>query len=222
MTVPANPAAPVTDAAGTTTPPATPPTPAPPAAGAAPESATDQAPPTVTDLQADVEKWKRLSRENETRAKANADAAKRLAEIEEAAKSDAEKLADKVAAAEARAAAANKQAVSAQIKAMATTRFADAGDAVDSLNASGKSFLDADGQIDEAAIEAELTDLLQRKPHWKADAGPRIPRPDPSQGPRPDGVATVETQIAEAQAKGDWKTVMKLQNSKLADAPRPK
>jgi len=48
---------------------------------------------TVTpDLAAEVAKWKALSRKNEERATENAAAAKRLAEIEEANKTEAEKL----------------------------------------------------------------------------------------------------------------------------------
>lgn len=195
------------------TPPADPPTP--PAA----DPPTPVEPTEPKDWQAEAEKWQKFSRQNEQRAKDNAAAAKRLGEIEDAAKSDAEKLTEKLAAAEERATKANKRAVSAQIKAMATGRFADAGDAVDAL---GGDFLAADGQIDDAAIEAALTDLLERKPHWKAETGPRTPRPDPSQGPRPGGTVGVEDQIREATAKGDWKTVLSLQNSKLAAAPRPK
>lgn len=187
-----------------------------------PANPADPAGPTPKDWQAEAEKWQKLSRQNETRAKENAAAAKRLAELEEADKTEAQKLADKLAAAEERATAATKRAVSAQIKAMATGRFADSGDAVDALNAGGTSFLGADGQIDEAAIEAALTDLMERKPHWKAESGPRTPRPDPSQGPRPGGTVGVEDQIREAQTKGDWKTVLSLQNSKLAPAARPK
>ncbi|MFL6115848.1 MAG: hypothetical protein ACJ786_31540 [Catenulispora sp.] len=184
-----------------------------------PANPADPVDPAPRDWQAEAEKWKKLSRDNETRAKANADAAKRLGEIEDAAKSDAEKLTEKLAAAEARAATATKRAVSAQIKALATGRFADSGDAVDALDG---DFLDSDGQIDEAAIEAALTDLLERKPHWKAEPTSRIPRPDSSQGPRPGGTASVDVQIAEAQSKGDWKTVLHLQNSKLAPPAKAK
>ncbi|ORA23407.1 hypothetical protein [Mycobacterium aquaticum] len=48
-----------------------------------------------------VEFWKGKAREQETRAKANAAAAKKLAEIEEANKSEAQKAADRIAKAEA-------------------------------------------------------------------------------------------------------------------------
>jgi hypothetical protein len=53
-----------------------------------------------TDLTAEVEKWKTLARKNEARAKENSAAAKRLAEIEEAGKSEAQKAQDRIAALE--------------------------------------------------------------------------------------------------------------------------
>lgn len=194
--------------------------PAVPADPAIPPTVPDPAaPPEPKDWQAEAERWKRQSRENEARAKANAEAAKKLAQIEEDQKTEAEKAADRVAAAEARAAKAAERAVASSIKAAATGRFADAQDAVDAL-ARG-SFIGADGEIDEDAIAAALDDLLERKPHWRAESGPRIPRPDPSQGPRPGGTVNIDDQIREAQSKGDWKTVLHLQNSKFANA-RPK
>jgi hypothetical protein len=62
------------------------------------------------DWKAEAEKWKTLSRKHEGQAKANAAAAKRLEEIEEANKSEAQKLADKVTVAEKRAADAEARA----------------------------------------------------------------------------------------------------------------
>lgn len=56
---------------------------------------------TVETLTAEVAKWKALSRKNEDQAKANADAAKRLADLEESGKSEAQKAADRVTKAEA-------------------------------------------------------------------------------------------------------------------------
>lgn len=61
----------------------------------------DEAKPTET-----VDYWKQRSRENERKAKENADAAKRLADIEDKDKSEQQKLSEKVAAAEKRAAEA--------------------------------------------------------------------------------------------------------------------
>lgn len=61
-----------------------------------------------TDWKVEAEKWKRLSRDNETRAKSNADAAKRLAEMEEADKSEMDKLTERLTAAELKAAEAER------------------------------------------------------------------------------------------------------------------
>jgi hypothetical protein len=55
------------------------------------------------DWQAEAEKWKSLSRKHEEASKKNATAAARLQELEDEKKSDAEKAADKAAAAETRA-----------------------------------------------------------------------------------------------------------------------
>lgn len=73
-------------------------------------SDTETAEATETETDADqkptetVEFWKQKAREQEKRAKDNATAAKRLAELEEANKSEAEKAADRIAKAEAEAA----------------------------------------------------------------------------------------------------------------------
>jgi hypothetical protein len=48
-----------------------------------------------------------------------------------------------------------------------------------------------------------------------APAAPGTPRPDPSQGGRSGGGPDLEAQIAEAQKKGDWRSVVALQNQKL-------
>jgi len=64
-----------------------------------------------------VDYWKQRSRENERQAKANADAAKRLAEIEEAQKSEAQKTADRLAAAEKDAADARREALRLRVAA---------------------------------------------------------------------------------------------------------
>lgn len=58
--------------------------------------------PTV-DLQAELEKWKAMSRKNEERAKANENAAKRLSEIEESQKTEIEKAVARADEAERRA-----------------------------------------------------------------------------------------------------------------------
>lgn len=73
-----------------------------PAAPTGPTTATDvEPPPTDTKPTETVDFWKQKAREQEQRAKSNADAAKRLAELEDAQKTEAQKAADKLAAADA-------------------------------------------------------------------------------------------------------------------------
>lgn len=62
-----------------------------------------------------VDFWKQKAREQEKRAKDNADAAKRLAEIEDAQKSEAQKAADALSKAEQRAVQAEARALSLTI-----------------------------------------------------------------------------------------------------------
>lgn len=66
---------------------------------------TTQSKPTET-----VEFWRDKAREQEKRAKSNAEAAKRLAEIEDAQKSETQKASEALAKAEERASAAEKRA----------------------------------------------------------------------------------------------------------------
>jgi hypothetical protein len=105
-----------------------------------------------------------------------------LQAIKDAEKSDTERLADKLAAAEERIAATRKRLVKSQVQALAGTAFADPEDAVGALDLD--LYIDSDGDIDEAAIEADLQALLERKPHWaktQPPEGPRRPAPDRTQ-----------------------------------------
>lgn len=105
-----------------------------------------------------------------------------LQAIKDAEKSDTERLADKLADAEERIATTRKRLVKSQVQALAGTAFADPEDAVGALDLD--SYIDGDGDIDEAAIEADLQALLERKPHWakaQPQEGPRRPAPDRTQ-----------------------------------------
>jgi hypothetical protein len=89
---------------------------------AAPETTTPEteAPETEApevDLAAEVEKWKTLSKKNEARAKENSAAAKRLAEIEEAGKSEAQKAQDRIATLERELEATRSAALRSRIQA---------------------------------------------------------------------------------------------------------
>ncbi|MGK4583476.1 hypothetical protein [Kitasatospora sp. HPMI-4] len=204
-----------------TTDPTTPPPPAPadpaPPAPATPGQGDPAAPTGDAPLGPAGEKalaeWKQRAKDAEKLAR---DQAARLQAFEDAQKSEAEKLADRAKAAEDRAAAATRLAVTAKVEALAASRFADPLDAVDALTPD--QFIGSDGTVDTDAIEQALTGLLQRKPHWApAPAGPRSPRPDPSQGARPGGTPTLTQQIADAEQAGDTRRAIALKTRQLRE-----
>jgi hypothetical protein len=84
-----------------------------PAAPASEQPATGE--PAAKDWQAEAEKWKKLSRENEARAKQNATAAQRLAEIEESQKTAEQKAAERTRLAEETAAKAAAEAAKLRV-----------------------------------------------------------------------------------------------------------
>ena len=117
--------------------------------------------------------------------------ARKVAEFEDAQKSELEKATAKAERLEAAARAATARAVKAEVRA-AAAEFADPEDAVAFLDLS--SYTSSDGEIDADAISADLADLLERKPHLRrASAEPSkkpVPKPDPGQGSRPEAPAT--------------------------------
>jgi hypothetical protein len=109
-------------------------------------------------------------------------------ELEDANKSETERLTERLTAAEAKVADARTRLVKQTVRSLAARAdggrpaLADPEDAVGALDLT--SYLDADGEIDESAIEADLTALVERKPHWAKAAppeGPRRPAPDRTQ-----------------------------------------
>jgi hypothetical protein len=109
--------------------------------------------------------------------------------LAEASKSELDKAQEAAQTNAQRAQALLDRAVNAEIRALATG-FADPEDAAAFL--SGKQYADADGDVDTAAIKADLAALLTRKPHLAAPdagAGRRAPRPDPSQASGANGAA---------------------------------
>lgn len=128
-----------------------------------------------------------------------AELAKKVEQFEDRDRTELEKATAKSERSEKLAAKAVARAVAAEVRASATGRFADVSDATEALMRDPARYVDADGEIDTDAIEADLVDLLDRKPHWAAakaaaadtdngeqPAAPRKPRPkpDPGQGPR--------------------------------------
>ncbi|MEU6990398.1 hypothetical protein ABZ953_07005 [Streptomyces sp. NPDC046465] len=133
--------------------------------------------------------------------KANSEAAnlrKRLKELEPKAaelqrikdseKSESERLNDQLSRANELVTRTRTRLVEARVQALAGAQvaeraaFTDPEDAVGQLDLS--SYIDGDGDIDEAAIEVDLQALLERKPHWaksQPPEGPRRPAPDRTQ-----------------------------------------
>jgi hypothetical protein len=154
--------------------------------GTPPAESTGQPDTGGPDLTAEVEKWKALARKHEGTAKSNADAAKRLAEIEEASKSETEKAvaAARREAEEAVRAEVRRERVLDRVEVLAAKDFADAEDARLRLEKRANEFVDKDGGIDAAAIGKALADLLKEKPHLSARGDGR-PKGDADLGIRP-------------------------------------
>ncbi len=137
-----------------------------PAATAEPAVAPD-----AEKLASQLEHWKSMARKNEQRAKENAAAAARLTEIEDAQKSEAEKLQAKLEAAERRAAEAEQARLRAEV---AQTKGVPAdllsGSTEDELQASADALLAFRGQPP-APEYGRSTDAPPKKPRQltKAD-----------------------------------------------------
>ena len=146
-----------------------------------------------------VQKLRQEAAKYRTEAKANADAAKRLAEIEEAQKTEAQKLADRLAAAE-------KKALEAERRAFAK----DKGVPVSLVTGTTPEEWEA------AAAEALAWKDEGIKP--PSSAGPaagvqgNVGKAIGNGAPR-----DIDAEIQAAQAAGDWRRAMSLTNTKLAD-----
>ena len=134
-------------------------------------------------MKAERAEAKRLAAAEKKRAD---ELARKVADFEDRDKSELEKATAKAERLEAAAKAATARAVKAEVRA-AAAEFADPEDAVAFLDLA--KYTDGDGEIDAEAISADLTDLLERKPHLRRAAAepPKkpAPKPDPSQGARP-------------------------------------
>jgi predicted nuclease with TOPRIM domain len=109
-------------------------------------------------------------------------AAAELQRIKDAEKTESERLNDQLQRAQDQITKTRQKLVRSQVQALAMPGFADPEDAVGALNLD--SYIDSDGDIDEAAIRSDLDALLERKPHWaksQPQEGPRRPAPDRTQ-----------------------------------------
>lgn len=144
-----------------------------------PEGSADE--PTPENFDADyVAKLRKEAAKYRTEAKANAEAARKLAELEESQKSESQRLADAKAAAEQDAAAARAELLRYQVA--AKHGITDADDVALFLTGT-----------DEDTLTRQATRLAERA----VDASkPRPPRPDPNQGHGGGGSTSTADQFA--------------------------
>ena len=158
------------------------------------------------DWKAEAEKWKALSRQNEGTAKANADAAKRLAEIEESQKSESQKLTDAATKAQeaAKAAAGELALMKAAVK--------------HGLSEEDIELLGTHGTPEEIGQRAEKLAARLKV------AGEAKKKPDFGGGDRGGDVAATsfDAQIAEASKARDFRRVVSLREQKSAAAKTQK
>lgn len=169
-------------------------------APAAPDATTEG-----PDWKSEAEKWKSLARKHETNAKSNADAARRLAELEAANQTETEKA---VSEAEQRGRSAaladfGQRIAAAEIKAALTGVVPDPSAIVEDLNL-GKYVTDT-GDVDQEAVTAlrakyetfatkpPVADLKQGQPPGAAK---------PGQLTRADLAGMTPDQINAARAEG--------------------
>lgn len=120
-----------------------------------------------TDWKAEAEKWKRQSRSNETKAKANADAAKKLTELESANKSELEKAQDAAKTAEGKAASAEKELLRLRVAVRKGLSESQAkrlvGDTEEELESDADELLEAFGSSKKEGNEGETEEKPESK-----------------------------------------------------------
>lgn len=159
------------------------------------DTRTGDEPAEVERLRSELQK----ARKWEDRAKANADAAKRLAELEAASATDLEK-AVKAARDEGRTevlTVANARLVNAEARAAAAElRFKNPALAIKAVDLSSIEVND-DGEVDAAAVRAALAELAKAEPYLVGDGRPKG---DADQGARSTAKAEPTPGIGRLQA----------------------
>lgn len=151
-----------------------------------PEPTTEDAPTQEsdtdsTDWQAEAEKWKALSRKHESQAKSNADKAQKFDELQEAQKSEVEKLTEAQQAAAKEAADAKRDAARMRVALSKGLSEAQAkrlvGDTVEELEA------DADELLETFAPSDNGDDDKSRRPQEALKPGATTPDEEPDMDP---------------------------------------
>lgn len=149
----------------------------------------------------EIEKLRRESAKHRTKAKELEPLAAKAREAEEAQKSEAERLNEQLSEAQKRVEAVQQRAVRAEVRALASSEFADPDDAPAFLNLDG--YVGEDGEVDAEQIRTDLKALLKAKPHLAKPVdnnSPRRPAPDRSQGSSGNGNRTPSDPAAEFAA----------------------
>lgn len=137
--------------------------------------------------------------------------------LAEASKTAEERATEAATAAEARANKLVNRAVTAEVKALASSGFADPEDAAAFLDLS--KYATDDGDVDTEAVKTDLAALLVRKPHLGKTPGTRLPAPNPAQGSSADGVSTLSTeeQARALETTGDYKGAGAIKANQLIE-----
>jgi len=134
------------------------------------------APKPAKDETSEVEKWKALARKNEAQAKANADAAKKLAALEEAGKTESERMAERLNLAE-------RERDEAKAVILRSTVAAEKG-----INPAMAKFLPG---VTREELEASSDEYIAAQPAPEAPAAPVPGRP--KERMRPGAVPAAST-----------------------------
>jgi hypothetical protein len=163
-----------------------------PQEAAAPEAEQAKADPWADPESArrEIEKLRKESAGYRTKVRDLEPLARKAKELEDAQKSEQERLSEQLTATQERVKATQARAVRSEVRALAAVEFADPDDAHAFLDLD--AFVGDDGEIDVDGIRESLADLLKRKPHLAkpADNSPRRPAPDRTQGSSGNGNRT--------------------------------
>lgn len=142
-------------------------------------------PPADKDWQAEADKWKALARKHETQAKTNADAARKLSELEDADKTEIQRATDKATQAEQRATAAEARLTRMEValdKAPDGMPLAKVRKLAGRLTGENRDELEADAE----ELFADFTPDKGDDPDDAGDNGRRRPRERLRSGAAPD------------------------------------
>jgi hypothetical protein len=116
---------------------------------------------------------------------------------------------------------ANERVLKADLKLAAKDVLIDPTDALLNLDLSQFEADAETGEFDADDIAEALKDLVKRKPHLAKSAtqsgGPRVPKVPADPANLPKTPLTLDEQIAVANKAGDIMSVIRLQNTKLAN-----